>query len=91
LVGSTPGNNKNIQSNRINYQLYLFSQFLPVEVGTPDAHVDAVEEVVRAVDIESIVQLLQVGVVHDLVGVGDVLLDGAQLVVGANFGLRVHP
>ena len=62
---------------KIMKMLYLFSQFLPVEVGAPDAHVNAVEKVVRAVDVESVVQVLQVGVVHDLVGVGDVLLDRA--------------
>lgn len=71
--------------------LHLLSQFFPVIVCAPDAHVDPVEEVMRVVDVKTLVQVFQVLVNHDLVGVGDVLLDGAQLRVGASFSHRVHP
>jgi hypothetical protein len=62
-----------------------------MKVGAPDAHVDAVLKVVRAVDVETVVQVLKVCVDHDLVRVGDVLLDGTQLGVRADLSLVIHP
>ena len=62
-----------------------------MKVGAPDAHVDAVLKVVRAVDVETVVQVLKVCVDHDLVRVGDVLFDGAQLGVRADLSLVIHP
>ena len=60
-------------------------------VGAPDAHVDPIEEVVGAIDVQPFVQVLQVGVNHDLIRIGNVFLDCSELVVGSNLGLGVHP
>ncbi len=60
-------------------------------VGTPDAHVDAVVEVGVPADLDPIVQVLQVGVDHDLRRVADVLLDRLELVMSFAFRRGVHP
>ena len=80
-----------MKEKREREKIYPFSELLPVKVCAPDAHVDPIEEVVGAADLEPAVEVLQIGVVHDLVRVGDVLLDRAQLGMRAHLGLRVHP
>ncbi len=60
-------------------------------VGAPDAHVLSVLEVRVVADVESLVHVLQFGVVQDLLRIGDVLLDGPELVVRTSAGPVVHP
>ena len=71
--------------------VHLLSKLLPVVVGGPDAHADAVLEVGRGLHFESLVELLQSRVVEDLLGIADVFLDGVQFAVGAFLCQRVHP
>ena len=71
--------------------MYLFPEFSPVVVCGPDAHVDPVSKVLFLVYVQSLVELLQLGVVQQLLGVSNVLPDRGQFLVGAFAGRGVHP
>ena len=59
------------------------AQLLEGVVGAEDAHVDVVLEVVVVVDEEAVVEDVERGVVEDLLRVGDVVVDGLGLLLGA--------